>query len=120
MSSPLSLSLYLSPKTVVTFFKKLRKRTQTLLLYFVVDICLKIFLYLQYYFLHRLMNKETNGDAVNNNVEESLTQMKRRLKNKMDLVFDAYLAPESDFPACDSPIWVFGRSYSIHYGIRNC
>jgi len=47
---------------------------------------------------------------------EVLDRVKRKLGVKMDLVFERCLALDTDFPIVDSPVWVFGRSYSIHYG----
>lgn len=49
--------------------------------------------------------------------EQVLGRVKRGIRLKMDKVLDAYLTGgDSDFPSCDSPIWIFGRSYSVNYG----
>ena len=42
------------------------------------------------------------------------------LLRMMDLVFETYLLPSEaqDFPIVNSPIWIFGRSYSIQHGMK--
>ena len=62
--------------------------------------------------------------STNNNISQlnssslstEFERVKKKLQVKMDLVFETCLAQDTDFPIVDSPIWVFGRSYSIHYG----
>lgn len=49
--------------------------------------------------------------------EQVLDRVKRGIRLKMDKVLDAYLTGgDSDFPTCESPVWIFGRSYSVNYG----
>lgn len=62
----------------------------------------------------------TNSTAIAGNLshaEQVLDRVKRGIRLKMDKVIDAYLTGgESDFPTCESPVWIFGRSYSVNYG----
>jgi len=58
----------------------------------------------------------SSSDSFSRNSVKYLERVKKKLAVKMDLVFETCLAQDTDFPVCDSPVWVFGRSYSIHYG----
>lgn len=49
-------------------------------------------------------------------VLKGVRHFRRKIRRKMDLMFDAYLNSDGDFPTCDSPVWIFGRSYSVNYG----
>lgn len=51
--------------------------------------------------------------------EQVLDRVKKGIRMKMDKVLDTYLTGgDSDFPPCDSPVWIFGRSYSVNYGMH--
>jgi hypothetical protein len=75
-----------------------------------------------------LVNSSGSGGpsttSTNNNIttvnssslSSEFERVKKKLQVKMDLVFETCLAQDTDFPIVESPIWVFGRSYSIHYG----
>lgn len=75
------------------------------------------FLRMQYpgYFGAATTRRNNTGNG--SHAEQVLDRVKRGIRLKMDKVLDAYLTGgDSDFPSCDSPIWIFGRSYSVNYG----
>ncbi|CAL8127038.1 unnamed protein product [Orchesella dallaii] len=60
-----------------------------------------------------------NSNSSLRHAEQVLDRVKKGIRLKMDKVLDAYLTGgDSDFPTCESPVWIFGRSYSINYDIE--
>jgi cysteine protease ATG4 len=62
-------------------------------------------------------NISTVSSQNSTSLSSEFERVKKKLQVKMDLVFETCLAQDTDFPIVDSPIWVFGRSYSIHYDL---
>ncbi|ODN02098.1 Cysteine protease ATG4B [Orchesella cincta] len=63
-------------------------------------------------------NSTTSNSSLRH-AEQVLDRVKKGIRLKMDKVLDAYLTGgDSDFPTCESPVWIFGRSYSVNYDIE--